>query len=650
MKKLLLFSSCVAFALSVQAQSNKIVKLTNTKDYLTKEKKAIESAGAVRQGSPYVRPVHSQSPILRTNAVTPVSSKNACGNSSNIFGSIIPESNNLNANQDLGVVMFSHRACSEYVSGGTAATGDLQATYATDCINWDSSHVMSAAGALAAGVNCRYPTGALYNPPGNTVIGNAIGMGSGPFHIGGTWLGSFYTAGRLDGTGDAFDTISGNTWSFGRLGSLVTSNGNYYSLGNYYDDQNAPTVILGFPIARATYDAGTASLSLSQSVISNDGQDEGDDGMIAFSEDGSVGYFSVIARDTSGNFPNYISRMPIIWKTTDGGTTWNREPMINFSFACGMDDILGNDTLPDGTTRPFFVATNGYDMTVDKNGNLHIVTLVLACADDADNVYDTQHIVDVYGNGSNWAAAQLGILATTEVTADISPWTNAGDGVAWDGRIQVGRTQDGSRIFYGWIDSDPSIAAENLFPDIHISAMNADTYQTADNTNVTAGTAFAENNLWMYLSSTILNNGGTYSIPMTTTDSRDPNAPGEGVVQHFSVCGVTMTDADINVNAHPAPCPTGIAENNAIKGVSISQNYPNPFNGTTAIEVKAANPVVISLEVTNYLGQVVKTMDAKNYAAGTHKIEINASDLNAGVYFYTIKVGNEQATGKMIVQ
>jgi hypothetical protein len=36
-------------------------------------------------------------------------------------------------------------------------------------------------------------------------------------------------------------------------------------------------------------------------------------------------------------------------------------------------------------------------------------------------------------------------------------------------------------------------------------------------------------------------------------------------------------------------------------------------------------------------------------AAGTHTIQLNASDLTSGVYYYTITAGNSQITKKMIV-
>ena len=91
-----------------------------------------------------------------------------------------------------------------------------------------------------------YRLGPVRRNAGNTDVANAYAVGSGPFHIGGTWTGGYYTSGKLDGT-DAtftFDTLntdlSTQTSSFPRYGSTATSAGNYFVLGNGYDDSNAP--------------------------------------------------------------------------------------------------------------------------------------------------------------------------------------------------------------------------------------------------------------------------------------------------------------------------------------------------------------------------------------------------------------------------
>lgn len=653
MKKHLLTSFYLIIVLGVSAQNNKI-KYVISKDYLTKNQQAIEPAVPHNY---YPQPV---SPLLKQNtpvnvSTTNVSAKNPCGNSENIFGSIIIESNNLNSNQDLGVVLFTHRTCKQYVDSGIANSGDVNATFATDCITWDSTKIITNPASTNAGVSCRYPTGAIFNPPGNTNIANAVAFASGPYHIGGTWTGSYFASGKLDGTGYNFTTMPGNAYSFARTFSQVTDDGNYYVLGNSYDDQNAPTVIMGYPIDKMSYDWNTNTSTISQSIISNNGIEEHDDGGIAFSQDGSLGYFAVIGRDTSGVYPNYVSQMPIIWKSTNQGITWTREPVFDFSLAHGMDTIIGNDTTNLGTRLPVFDASNGFDMTVDSHGDVHILSVVYSAfnitAGNIDSIYSTQHIVDVYGSGNDWAAHELAILETYAGTPTASsPWSNAGVGITFDARLQIGRTTDGSKVFYAWVDSDPNLTQYNEYPDLHVAAMDVITYLAAPDQNVTAATPFAANNFLMYLSSTILENGSNYEMPMVTTTLDSTFSIGWIYsIQHQSVCGVSFSDPDFTINVNSPRVATQITTNSH-NGTIFSLPNPNPFHAYTAIDVKVASPVVISLEVANCLGQIVKTMDAKNYPAGIHKIEINASDLTPGVYFYTIKFGNELVTGKMIVQ
>ncbi len=96
---------------------------------------------------------------------------------------------------------------------------------------------------------------------------------------------------------------------------------------------------------------------------------------------------------------------------------------------------------------------------------------------------------------------------------------------------------------------------------------------------------------------------------------------------------------------------TGIgegAENN--KGLTVEQNYPNPVSSQTSIrvELEAAGP--LNVEIVNVTGQKVMSIDKGDVNAGTHYINIDASGLEAGVYFYTVTSGARKATRSMIVE
>jgi len=78
--------------------------------------------------------------------------------------------------------------------------------------------------------------------------------------------------------------------------------------------------------------------------------------------------------------------------------------------------------------------------------------------------------------------------------------------------------------------------------------------------------------------------------------------------------------------------------------------YPNPTQGLTQIRVELKQPMNVSVEITNLTGQKVMEIPAKAMQAGSHTLTLDASALGSGVYFYTVKAGNESVTKKMIVE
>ena len=80
----------------------------------------------------------------------------------------------------------------------------------------------------------------------------------------------------------------------------------------------------------------------------------------------------------------------------------------------------------------------------------------------------------------------------------------------------------------------------------------------------------------------------------------------------------------------------------------LQQNYPNPFNPTTTIEFSLNKAGKTTLAVYTLSGELVTTLiDSKQYNAGTYKVTMDASLLSSGVYFYTLKLGNNIITRKM---
>jgi hypothetical protein len=87
----------------------------------------------------------------------------------------------------------------------------------------------------------------------------------------------------------------------------------------------------------------------------------------------------------------------------------------------------------------------------------------------------------------------------------------------------------------------------------------------------------------------------------------------------------------------------------------ILQNFPNPFNSETIIHFTIPSQLSNSLTellIYNVTGEVVKRLLKKEIPAGNYLVrwdgtnEFNNS-VSSGVYFYNLKVGSRQVTGKM---
>jgi len=94
----------------------------------------------------------------------------------------------------------------------------------------------------------------------------------------------------------------------------------------------------------------------------------------------------------------------------------------------------------------------------------------------------------------------------------------------------------------------------------------------------------------------------------------------------------------------------GINENEVIDNSHVSQNFPNPFSGISNVSIKLEEAATLSLVVTNMTGQKVMEINKGQVPAQTHIFTIDASNLNSGIYFYTVTADASQVTKKMIVK
>ncbi|MBN2274260.1 MAG: T9SS type A sorting domain-containing protein [Bacteroidales bacterium] len=81
----------------------------------------------------------------------------------------------------------------------------------------------------------------------------------------------------------------------------------------------------------------------------------------------------------------------------------------------------------------------------------------------------------------------------------------------------------------------------------------------------------------------------------------------------------------------------------------LNQNYPNPVHSFTQISYELPERVFVTLKVYDYQGREVTTLVNNNQNAGLQSVELNASHLQSGLYYYSLKAGNYIKTKKLII-
>lgn len=85
----------------------------------------------------------------------------------------------------------------------------------------------------------------------------------------------------------------------------------------------------------------------------------------------------------------------------------------------------------------------------------------------------------------------------------------------------------------------------------------------------------------------------------------------------------------------------------------LGQNYPNPYSEKTRINYGIAEDAVVTISVHDVSGRAVMVLQNSHMPAGTYYLEMSKESLEAGIYYYSMKVNgkntNFSETRKMIL-
>ena len=667
------------------------------------------------------------------------------------------QENALTYNKDLNALSWNMRASCDWTavfptSGGYEATiiknptSSPTSTVTPNSI--DSFAITADVSSSSNLVGGRFPGGSWLNPINdgtpNTILTNAYICMTGPYNANATgdWLGAIYCAKPLwsasavthtKPTADSLYCVSGSaTGPFGPTpiggsadwygapncdGQQIAGTNQSWSTGNLLDLSVTVTdgnQIKGGYIAKATISStvGVVTWSVDSTSLrpkfykSNLGYMNATAPRLAFGPDGLHGYAVYIGKlDTTYGTTVDSSMTPIVYKTTDGGATWNHV-LEGYDWKCNHPEVMQNVGKLTGQPNRYYSFSTGYsgvDVTVDKNNVLHYVSTVCepyhgtpftSFATDSMGVftysYDYDYvnyhpiIWDFMTDGTTgWKTLMVDSLlssqcngTSTDTTSAFSAWTSVSpDFLTVGAHLTVSRSTDGSKVFYGWADSPQGINTwiNNTNPDLSLRGYDVNTQMLttapsspsyADFYNLgymffpyLADVSYYDSTQSKWVVPAVYTIGRSFSTkaPGFTLYNGDGSTAADGVVYDYTNCG-TFAQSDFAVAAAVISQVGGSCFTDAgIKNItdnafaSSISNFPNPFNNTTTIAVTLTENKPVSIKVYNTIGDVVftKTIDG---SVGQNNVTFDGGQVSSGVYYYTVTAGAEQATKKMVIQ
>jgi len=149
-------------------------------------------------------------------------------------------------------------------------------------------------------------------------------------------------------------------------------------------------------------------------------------------------------------------------------------------------------------------------------------------------------------------------------------------------------------------------------------------------------------------SGSLVNGKLNHNVLLTATISPKPlfrNVSNDSCFVLFNLSGPQQVWASYGCTG----TVTGINDPTIPADYTLSQNYPNPFNPTTTVEFSIPKSGFVTLKIYDVLGKEVGVVVNEVKNAGSYRVDINASNLTSGVYFYKLEAGDFSQIKKMML-
>lgn len=374
-----------------------------------------------------------------------------------------------------------------------------------------------------------------------------------------------------------------------------------------------------------------------------------------------------------------------VWKTTDGGTSWQQQSTLTYIRCIGFADSLygwaGN--LNAGTSGiPIYRTTDGGTTWQDvilpspgTSGSCGIWVYSRDVVNIAGKYSGPARFIRTTNSGVSWTVKDMSAYASSLVdcyfysrdSGFVVGYQNQGGkkGVVLftpdGGETWVTRYTTAQNIDFGWKLSFPSrttgYASTQTFsassPQVFMKTTNGginwseSNYTAGIGVRSVQGMGFATNNLGWVGS---FSNGPTY-------ETSDGGATWSQVsfgtsINRFRFLNDSIGYASGN-KVYKYVKPAATHNGNILSSVpaeyKLYQNYPNPFNPSTTIYYDVPRGSKIEINVYSVNGTLIKTLISKFHLPGKYFVGFSIAGLPSGIYFYRLSAGTKHYTRKMML-
>ena len=362
---------------------------------------------------------------------------------------------------------------------------------------------------------------------------------------------------------------------------------------------------------------------------------------------------------------------PIFFHSTDAGQTWSNPiavtldspngipAVLNFISDYRLDSIYYPDDPPPRDQISFTTAFD-CDLVVDKWGRPHIgVGIHLAGGGFSVTVIDSAFaIFDIIGcdMGTIWCGRVVGWPKQFRGYFPASP------DIFEDNRVNASVNTSGNKVFFTWLDSQSSFDTANDHPDVFARGFDmildkfTNSYGKDQGTNITNSSSLA-GSAWFADASyyTFSKPDGSFLIPILTESVNGGNILANPVSFNY-ISNFTYAQNQYTINSQGPPwgdmcyCYWGIEDkSNEHSSLLVAVN-PNPAKSSTEFQVQTTEKGNISIVLSSVSGQSVAYKQCHFNEPGSHTVSLDVSHLSPGIYFYTVSLGAQTASGKLVVE